>query len=68
MTHLGDSKVKVTDFEILCKSFGFKFLYAYISCMWMDQVDTLLVVRYWSEVLFCTIVSHLGDLDIKVTD
>ena len=31
----------------------------------MDQVDTLHVGRYWSEVLCCT---HLGDLEFKVTD
>ena len=34
----------------------------------MDQVDTLHVGRYWSEVLCCTIMTHLGDLKIKVTD
>ena len=34
----------------------------------MDQVDTLHVGRYWSEVLCCTIMAHLGDLDVKVTD
>ena len=34
----------------------------------MDQVDTLHVGRYWSEVLCCTIMTHLGDLEVKVTD
>ena len=34
----------------------------------MDQVDTLHVGRYWSEVLCSTIMTHLGDLEIKVTD
>ena len=34
----------------------------------MDQVDTLHVGRYWSEVLWCTIMTHLGDLEVKVTD
>ena len=34
----------------------------------MDQVDTLHVDRYWSEVLSFTITSHLGDLEVKVTD
>ena len=34
----------------------------------MDQVDTLLVGRYWSEVLCCTIMTHLGDLEFKVID
>ena len=33
----------------------------------MDQVDTLHVVRYWSEVLCCTIMIHMGDLESKVT-
>ena len=38
----------------------------------MDQVDTLHVARYWSEVLRSTIMTHpgwtLGDLEVKVTD
>ena len=34
----------------------------------MDQVDTLHVGRYWSEVLCCTIMTHLGDLEVKVTE
>ena len=34
----------------------------------MDQVDTLHVGRYWSEVLCSTIVTHLGGLEVKVTD
>ena len=34
----------------------------------MDQVDTLLVGRYWSEVLCYTFMTHLGDLEFKVTD
>ena len=34
----------------------------------MDQVDTLHVGRYWSEVLCCTIITHQGDLEFKVTD
>ena len=36
--------------------------------MLMDQVDTLHYSRYWSEVLCCTIMTHLGDLEVKVTD
>ena len=28
----------------------------------MDQVDTLHVGRYWSEVLCCTIMTDLSDL------
>ena len=34
----------------------------------MDQVDTSHVGRYWSEVLCCKIMAHLGDLEIKVMD
>ena len=30
------------------------------------QVDTLHVGRYWSEVLCCTITTHLIDLEVKV--
>ena len=33
-----------------------------------DQVDTLHDGRYQSEVLCCTIIIHLGDLEVKVTD
>ena len=36
--------------------------------LWMDRVDTLPDVRYWSEVLCCTIMSHICDLEVKVTD
>ena len=32
----------------------------------MDQVDTLHVGRYWSEVLCCTIMTHPGDIEVKV--
>ena len=55
MTHLGDLEVKVTDLEILCLSFWFKFLEIYLLNMLMDQVDTLLLV-------------DIGDLEVKVTD
>ena len=34
----------------------------------MDQVDTLHIDRYWSEVLCCTIMAHLSDHEVKVTD
>ena len=40
----------------------------YLLNMLMDHVDTLLVGRYWSEVICCTITTHLGDLEVKVTD
>ena len=34
----------------------------------MDLVGTLPHVRYWSEVLCCTITPHIGDPEVKVTD
>ena len=34
----------------------------------MDQVDTLADVRYWSEVLYCTIMTHIYDSEDKVMD
>ena len=34
----------------------------------MNQVDTLHVGKYWSEILCCTIMTHLGGLEFKVTD
>ena len=36
----------------------------------MDQVDSLHVgtFRYWSEVLCCTIMTQLSDLEFKVTE
>ena len=40
----------------------------YLLNMWMDAVDTLLVVRYWSEVLYCTVPTYLSDLEVKVMD
>ena len=39
------------------------FMSLYLLKLWMDQVDTLHVGRYWSDVLY-----HLGDLEVKVTD
>ena len=70
MTHLGALEVKVTDFEILCGSFWSKFLELnnYHFNMGMDLVDTLPLVNYCSEVLCCTIMTHLGGLEVKVTD
>ena len=44
------------------------FISLYLLNMWMDYVDTLHVGRYWSEVLFCTIMTHSSDLEVKVTD
>ena len=34
----------------------------------MDLVDTLPDVRYWSEVLCYTIMTHISDLEVKGTD
>ena len=34
----------------------------------MDQVDTLHDGRYWSEVSYCTIMTNLFDLEVKVID
>ena len=34
----------------------------------MDPVDTLHVVRYWSENLCSTIMTNLCDLQVKVMD
>ena len=44
------------------------FMSLYLLKLWMDQVDTLHAGRYWSEVLCCTVMTHLGDLEVKVTD
>ena len=40
----------------------------YLLNPWMDLVDALPDVRYWSDVLCCNIKTHIGDLEIKVTD
>ena len=40
----------------------------YLLNPWMDVVDTLPDVRYWSEVLCFTIMTHISDLMVKVTD
>ena len=34
----------------------------------MDRIDSLLVGRYWSAVLCCTIMTHQSDIEFKVTD
>ena len=34
--------------------------------LWMDLVDIVPDVRYWSEVLCCTILTHISDLEVKV--
>ena len=40
----------------------------YLLNPWMDLVGTLPDFRYWSEVLCCAITTHIGDLEVKVTD
>ena len=64
-THLGDGHG--------LRKFVLKFLVKvfrslYLLNMLMDQVDTLHVGRYWSKVLCRNITTHLGDLEVKVTD
>ena len=44
------------------------FMSLYLLKLLMDQVDTLHAGRYWSEVLCCTIMTQLADLEVKVTD
>ena len=67
MTHLVDIEVKVMDFEIFLFKFLVKvFISLYLLNLLMDQVDTLHIGRYLSEVLCCTITAHLGDLEVKV--
>ena len=34
--------------------------------MLMDQVETLHICGYWSEILCCTITTHLSNLEVKV--
>ena len=69
MTHLGDLEVKVTDLEIFVLKFLVKvFISLYLLKLLMDQVDTWHLGRYWSKVLCCTIMTHLGDPEVKVTD
>ena len=40
----------------------------YLLNLWMDLVDILPDVRYWSEVLCYTVLTHISDLEVKVTD
>ena len=40
----------------------------YLLNPWMDLVNTFPDVRYWSEILYCTITAYIGDLEVKVTD
>ena len=49
------------------KVFGYFNLCLYLLDMSMDQVGALHVRRLWSEVLCCTIMTKLSDLEFKVT-
>ena len=40
----------------------------YLLNPWIDLIGTLPDVRYWSEVLCCTITTNIGDLEVKVKD
>ena len=40
----------------------------YFPNPWMDLLGTLPDVRHWSEVLCCTIATHIGHAEVKVTD
>ena len=53
--------LKVIDLKKFCVK-------VFLLNMLMDQVDTWHVGRYWSEVLWGTIKTHLGYLEVKVTD
>ena len=44
------------------------FISIYLLNMLMDQVDTLHVGRYWSEVFCGAITAYLSDLEVKVID
>ena len=52
----------------MLKVFGLRF-YKSVSLEPVDEyeVDTM-HVRYWSEVLCYTIMTYLGDFEVKVTD
>ena len=54
--------LKMLKFLVKC----FKRLY--LLNPWMDLIDTLPDARYWSEVLCCTIMTQISDLEVKVTD
>ena len=48
----------------MLKVLVFTSLYLWKMCM--NLSDTLPVVRCWSEVLCCTILTHLRDLEVRV--
>ena len=58
-------KTHISDLDI--KTFLVKvFKSLHLLNPWIDPVDTLPEVRYWSEVLCCTTMTHISDLEVKV--
>ena len=54
-----------------CSKYWLKFLKSYtlyLLNLWMEVDHTCPDVRYWSEVLCCTIPTHMNDLEVKVMD
>ena len=52
----------------MLKFLGNVFKSLYLLNLWMDLVDILPDVRYWSEVLCCTILIHINGHEVKVID
>ena len=40
----------------------------YLLNFWMEVVHPCTDVRYWSEILCCTIPTYMSDLEVKVMD
>ena len=40
----------------------------YLQNFWMEVVHPCPDVRYWSEILCCTIPTYMSDLEVKVMD
>ena len=53
---------------IMLKFFVKVFISIFLLNTLMDQVDTFPDVRYWSDILCCTMVIHLHDIGVKFTD
>ena len=67
-SHVGVGVIVGIGVALMLKFLVKVFISLYLLNMWMDYVDTLHNSRYWSEVLFCTIMTHASDLEVKVTD
>ena len=46
--------------------FGKVFKSLFLLNFWMEVVHTVPDVRYWSEVLCCTILTQMSDLEILI--